>query len=220
MLHSNRTQLIFWQPAGSGLAFGPGYERLVETFLAQVAADSHRPTNVYGLTGRYPDSDGPAAYHSTYAGAVIDTDRLRRNGCAEPPATGPGWPVCLTDSQLEDEVSHVVAAHRLPGGPTDIYFLLTPDGCGSCLDDQSTECALGGRASGYCGYHSTSPDGLLYAVIPYNAVPGHCQSENPRPNSSTADPAISSISHEHNETITDPDGDAWIDSSGNEDGDL
>ena len=63
-------------------------------------------------------------------------------------------------------------------------------------------------------------DGLLYAVIPYNAVPGHCQSDNPRPNGSTADPTISTISHEHSEMVTDPVGDAWIDSSGSEDGDL
>src|SRR5207248_3011678 len=54
----------------------------------------------------------------------------------------------------------------------------------------------------------------------YNAVPGHCSSDSPRPNSSTADPALSSISHEHSEMVTDPSGDAWIDSAGMEDGDL
>ena len=75
----------------------------------------------------------------------------------------------------------------------------------------SSSCALGGSATGYCGYHSETANGILYAVIPYNAVPGHCQSSNPRPNASTADPTISTISHEHNETVTDPDGNAWID---------
>jgi len=60
----------------------------------------------------------------------------------------------------------------------------------------------------------------VYAVIPYNAVPGHCQSDNPRPNSSTADPAISTISHEQVEMVTDPLGDAWIDAAGNEVADL
>ncbi len=57
-------------------------------------------------------------------------------------------------------------------------------------------------------------------MIPYNAVPGHCQSDNPRPNSSAADPAISTISHEQLETITDPLGDGWIDASGSEIADL
>ena len=46
VLHSNRTHAIFWEPAGSGLTFDPGYESLVETFLTDVAADSHKTTNV------------------------------------------------------------------------------------------------------------------------------------------------------------------------------
>jgi hypothetical protein len=195
---------------------------LIEQFLAQVAADSHKPTNVYGLSGQYTDSNGPAAYASTYAGAVTDTDSLPPNGCAEPSTGPPNWTVCLTDSQLQDEIEHVVSTNALPRGATDIYILVLPNGFGNCTDSSSTSCALGGTTSGYCGYHSqTEQTGLLYVVVPYNAVPGHCQSGNPRPNGSTADPAISTISHEHNETITDPQTyNSWIDPNGNEDGDL
>jgi hypothetical protein len=220
VLHSNRTHVIFWAPADSSLGFDPGYQSLVETFLTDVAADSHRTTNVYGLSGQYTDGSGPAAYDSTYGGAVIATDPLPANGCTEPPMTGPGWTVCLTDSQLEDEIDRVIVTDHLPTGDRDVYFLVTPDGLGSCTDATSSSCALGGSVSGYCGYHSQTPKGITYAVIPYNAVPDHCQSNNPRPNSSTADPAISTISHEHNEMVTDPDGNAWIDARGNEDGDL
>ncbi len=220
VLHSNRVHVIFWRPSGSGLAYDPGYEALIERFLADVAADSRKPTNVYGLSGQYSDADGPAAYDSTYGGAVVATNPLPANGCAEPPVTGPGWPVCLNDTQLEDEIDHVVAADHLPATARDIYILATPNGLGSCTDAASTSCALGGLPNGYCGYHSQTFAGILYAVIPYNAVPGHCQSDNPRPNSSTADPTISTISHEHNETVTDPLGNAWVDSSENEDGDL
>ena len=220
VLHSNRTHVIFWAPADSGLAFEPGYQALIETFLVDVAADSHRTTNVYGLSGQYTDGSGPAAYDSTYDGAVTATDPVPASGCTEPPMTGPGWTVCLTDSQLEDEIEHVTATDHLPTANRDVYFLVTPDGLGSCTDAASSSCALGGSVSGYCGYHSQTPNGITYAVIPYNAVPDHCQSNNPRPNSSTADPAISTISHEHNEMVTDPDGNAWIDARGNEDGDL
>jgi len=220
VLHSNRTHAIFWAPAGSGLAFDPGYESLIETFLLDVAADSHKTTNVYGLSGQYRDAGGPAAYDSTYGGAVVATDPLPANGCTEPPMTGPGWSACMTDDQLESEIERVVAADHLPTTNHDVYFLIMPDGLGSCTDSSSSSCALGGAASGYCGYHSETPNGILYAVIPFNAVAGHCQSNNPRPNSSTADPTISTISHEHNEMVTDPGGDAWIDARGNEDGDL
>jgi PKD domain-containing protein len=220
VLHSNRTHVIFWTPSGSGLALDPGYQSLVETFLIDVAADSHRTGNVYGLSGQYTDASGPAAYDSTYGGAVPATDPLPPNGCTEPAVTGPGWSVCLTDDQLETEIEHVIASDHLPTTNRDVYFLVTPDGLGSCTDASSMSCALGGSVSGYCGYHSETPNGIRYAVIPYNAVAGHCQSNNPRPNSNPADPTISTISHEHNEMVTDPDGDAWIDGRGDEDGDL
>jgi PKD domain len=221
VLHSNRTHLIFWQPAGSGLTFDPGYQDLIETFMRNVAAASHSTTSVYGLTGQYTDNDGAAAYASTYGGAVTATDKLPAYGCQEP-STGPaGWTVCLTDAQLQHEIEKVVRRRRLPTGPTDIYFLITPNGLGDCEFNGSSSCALGGDAGGYCGYHSQTDDGLLlYAVIPYNAIPGHCQSDNPRPNDSTADPAISTIAHEQIESITDPLGDAWVDGAGDEIADL
>jgi hypothetical protein len=114
----------------------------------------------------------------------------------------------------------VVHARRLPARQRDVYFLVTPRGFGSCMDASSQSCALGGSATGYCGYHSVTTRGLHYAVIPYNAVRGHCQSNNPRPNGSTADPALSTISHELSEVITDPDQNAWIDAYGEENGDL
>jgi len=219
VINSNRTHPIFWEPAGSGMAFDPGYESLIETFLIDVAADSHKTSNVYSLSGQYTDWNGPAAYDSAYGGAVVDTDPLPSSGCTEP-ATGPGWTVCLTDAQLETELEHVIAADHLPTTNRDVYFIITPDGFGSCTDSGSSSCALGGSENGYCGYHSETPNGIVYAVIPYNAVPGHCQSNNPRPNSSTADPTISTVSHEHNEMDTDPDGNAWIDARGEEEADL
>ena len=220
VLHANRMHAIFWAPAGSGLTFDPGYVALVQQFLAGVAADSHLTSNEYALTGQYSDSFGAAVYASTYAGSVLDTEPLPPNGCTEPAGTGPGWSVCLPDGSIQSEVERVIAQDNLPQDDDDVYIVFTPDGFGSCLDGSSASCALGGHASGYCGYHSSTDSGLLYIVVPYAAVPGHCQSNNPRPNGSTADPVLSSLSHEQIETITDPYGDAWIDGSGDEIADL
>jgi PKD domain len=222
VLHWNRTHVIFWQPAGSGLTFDPGYETLIGRFLGDVAADSRKTTNVYGLSGQYHDSAGPAAYNSTYGGAVIATDPLPANGCVEPAVEGPGWSRCLDTQQLAIEVEDVARTQHLPSTGNDIYFLVLPDGLGSCEFGGPTYCALGGATAGsYCGYHAATSSSLLYAVIAYNALAGHCQSGNPRPNASTADSAISTISHEHNEIVTDPFGDGWIDeSSSGEIGDL
>jgi hypothetical protein len=222
VMHSNRTHLIFWEPAGSGLGFDSSYVSLLEGFLRNVAADSHKPTNVYGLSGQYTDASGAAAYSSSYAGAIMDKDALPGKGCTEPAAGPPGWNRCVNDLQVVSEIAHVLAAHRLPTGGRDIYFLVTPNGLGSCFGPGPDNCALGGAvATGYCGYHNNTPDGrILFAVIPYTAISGHCESDNPRPHGNAADPTISDLSHEHNETITDPYGDGWIDASGNENGDL
>ncbi len=220
VLHSSRGRVIFWQPAGSGLAFDSGYVALIERFLGDVAAASHSTQNVYGLTGQYHDFRGPAAYAFAFGGGVLDADPLPANRCHEP-STGPsGWKVCLTDAQLQSEIDRVVAADRLPRSGTDIYFLVLPNGFGTCLDSSSRSCALGGAANGYCGYHLVTGEGIPYAVIPYNAVAGHCQSGNPRPNHSTADPALSTLDHEQAEIVTDPDGDAWSAASGDEIADL
>lgn len=225
VMHSNRTHVIFWTPAGSPLTYDPGYQQQVTTFLARVARDSHKTTNVYSLSGQYRDASGPAAYDSTYAGAFTDTQPLPANGCTEPPGpaaggTGPGWTVCLSDQQLVSELHRVTSAKQLPVSARDLYFLVLPAGFGVCEGSGPPGCALGGSDDNgsFCGYHF-SDGALLYAVIPYNAVDGHCQSNQPRPNLSTADPTISTVSHEHNEAVTDPTGTGWVDGV-NENGDL
>ena len=223
VLTFNRTHVIFWQPSGSNLAFDPGYRPLVGRFLHDVALASHSTHNVFALMGQYADSSGrPAAYVSRYGGAVLDTDKLPATQCTEPPVAGPGWTICLTDAELQSEIEHVVHARHLPTTQHDVYFLVTPRGLGSCMGSAATSgCALAGRVNGYCGYHRYTNDNQVdYAFIPYNAVTGHCQSNNPRPNGSTADPALSTIGHELAETVTDPDGDGWTDSSGQEIADL
>ncbi len=225
VVHANRTHLIFWQPSGSGLSFVAGYEALTERFLGDVAADSHLQSNVYSLSGQYTDAGGPAAYDSTYAGAVVATNPLPANDCVLP-VTGPGWSHCVVDQDLQDEIGGVIAANHLPTTRGDIYFLLTPSGLASCETQTPvpSNCSLGGAADNgaYCGYHSMTNGGLLYAYLPYNDAPGHCQSDGfPTPNSNSADVTISTLSHEHNETVTDPnDSSGWIDSSGQEIGDL
>jgi hypothetical protein len=226
VLHWNRTFAVFWQP--SGLQFDPGYTQLVTAFLTGVAHDSHLPGNVYSLTGQYTDAGGAAQYGSAFGGAILDTDPLpaRDPACQEPPAppldTGPGWVQCVTDTQIQSELTHVAAVHHIAATLGNVLLLLTPNGLGVC--DTGTlppACALGGSGhNGFCGYHSATTATLLYAVIPYNAVSGHCESDAPRPNGSSADPALSTLSHEHNELITDPLDDGWVDSAGNEDGDL
>ena len=236
VMHSNRTHVIFWNPWNDALTWDAGYKAAIINFLTNVAADSHTSTNVYALTPQYTDATGRAFYDSTFAGAIDDSDVAPpTNDCTLPP-TGPTlpdgttqWPICLQKTDLETEISSVIAANHLPTGGGDIYVLVTPDGFGSCDGAGPTDCSLGGSAaSGYCGFHSyigaqgttTIPSQtVLYADIPYNHVATHCHTGGPNPNG-TSDESISSLSHEQNETITDPTINAWINADMSEDGDL
>jgi PKD repeat protein len=94
---------------------------------------------------------------------------------------------------------------------------MTPSGVGSCFDATP---ANGCAYTDYCAYHSSFNLGsgrTLYANQPYPNDPG-CDSGQ-QPNGDLADSTINLISHEHNETITDPRGNAWFDSNGDENGD-
>jgi PKD repeat protein len=228
VMHSNRTHVIFWNPSGASLSWDSGYQSLIGAFLTNVAADSHEATNVYALTGQYADTTGQhAVYDSTFAGALQDTDPAPArpaSDCTLPPTAPPNWTICLNKTALETEIGSFVTQHGLPTGLGDLYLLVTPEGFGSCMAAGPDWCSLGGNnADGFCGFHSWfgSPDNpTLYADIPYNAEPYHCQSGNPSPNSNAADLAINTISHEHNESITDPLLSAWFGANGMEMADL
>ena len=45
VLHSNRTHLVFWQPAGSAVSYPAGYASLVVRFMHDVAVDSVRDSS-------------------------------------------------------------------------------------------------------------------------------------------------------------------------------
>lgn len=229
VMHSNRTHIIFWDPSGAGLSWDPGYVGLVAGFFANVAADSRKPSNVFGLTGQYTDSGGPAAYVSSYGGVIADTDPAPASDCAPPP-TAPPSSICLSDAAIKNELGHVVTSRHLPIGQRELYFMVLPAGFEVCASTGLTSCSLGGTAPGsFCGYHSAfglRSDPLIYALIPYNNEFGHCSSDSPQPNGS-ADPSINSASHEQSESITDPlpagpgnSQSGWVDSSGMEVGDL
>jgi hypothetical protein len=215
--------VIFWNPSNRALSWAPGYKAVITGFLANAAAGGARPSSVFSLLPQYRDAAGPATARSTFAGALDASDPAPANDCTLP-AAAPDWPMCLKRADLDSEVETVVIAHRLPTGLGHLYFLVTPEGFGSCIGAGPKSCSLGGNAaSGYCGWH-TSADSvhgtILYANIAYDAEPHHCRSGNPRPNANPADPTLSILAHELAEAVTDPLSNAWGASPDREVGDL
>ena len=206
--HTNRVYSIYWQP--SGYTMEPGYTSLIDQFFTDVSADSGKTTNVYYTGTQYYDGSGNVQYSSSYGGSVIDTDPLPPSGCTDSYTS-----VCLTDAQIANEVATVVARQGWTRNPQTEFFMFTAKGIGSCLGSQ---CAF----SYYCAYHSWAGSGsnvLLYANMPYaDTVPAACDAGY-SPNGNDADATLNVTSHEHNETITDEQGNAWYDRAGYEDGD-
>ena len=211
VMHANTVRAIYWVPPGYSVS--ANYRSLIDGFFGNVARASGEATNVYYSDTQYRDLSGPIGYNSQFAGSVVDTNPFPASGCRD------GYTaVCLTDAQLQTEISQVIKANAANGwstGLSNIYFVFTPKNVGSCA---GSECSY----SSFCAYHSqigSGPTATLYANMPYAAfAPAACGSGQ-SPNGDDADSTINVTSHEHNEAITDPLGTAWYDKRGQEDGD-
>ncbi|HEX3455512.1 MAG TPA: hypothetical protein VHS03_12865, partial [Gaiellaceae bacterium] len=196
------------------LTFDSSYETLINRYFADVAAASGTTSNVYSVATQYSGSNGPVLNQSTVGGAYVDKDPLPANGCDDLVDT-----YCLTDSQLQQEIQAVMTAKGWQGGLDHIFFLMTPQGVGSCVDASPDFCTT----NTFCAYHSafgTISNPVIYANQPYEGHVNGCAIGLGFPNDVDSDTTINLISHEHNESITDPLGDGWIAADGNENGDL
>lgn len=219
-----------------------GYVTGLTTFFQDLAAASGQATNSDSVSTQYNDTAGdwsggpsPGHYSATYGGLLTDTDAYPASGCPGAPSGG----VCLTDGQLQAELQKFLAAHGLPAGSmTHEYFLVTPPGVASCLGKDSQgvwQCS--GNANGsssvnqaFCAYHSmTATAGhYIYANVPdldeldgcdpfstsspSGNSPDDCSFDTCIYNQGWAEGVLSAVSHEHNESLTDPEpNNAWTD---------
>ena len=208
VMHTNKVYAIYWVP--SGYTVDSGYESLINRFFTDVAADNGKSSNVYFAGTQYYDTTGNVGYSSSFGGSAVDTSALPASGCRDSYTT-----VCVTDAQLQAEIAKDIKANGWTANSSTEFFMFTAKGIGSCY---GSSCAF----TQYCAYHSWIGSGstaTLYANMPYaDTVPSGCDSGQ-HPNNDDADATLNVTSHEHNETITDEQGNAWYDRSGNEDGD-
>ena len=232
---------IFWNPAGHRIA--PAYKKIIDTYLADVAAASGRNSNVYSTLKEYFGNNGKIRYRMELGAPISDTSPLPQNGCTLDAkdtsgiyADNSGYDACLDDDQVIAETDSVVTAHGLPRDLAHIYVMFLPKHVESCFFAGSTTtssnfCTINYQPSAaYCAYHSQAPSGTVYANMPFpiyespvgftcgtNKNFGVIETPNGNPD---ADTEISPTSHEIMESITDPDTvTGWYDSSGFENGD-
>ena len=208
---------IYWAPLGTPYQIPAAYEGIIDGFVANIAAASGQNTNVFSVdTEYYQVTDGAKQYvnYDFKAGkAIIDTDALPANGCKP---IG-GNTACITDQQIRDELTTLAQKQGLQADADHYYpVFLAPK-----VETQDRDGS--NSVSSYCGYHRSFGSGtsfIDYADIPYE--PDACPSGQAPNGDATADGAVSTLSHELNEAITDPSSPdyAWTDSSGNEIGDI
>ena len=203
--------------------FTTGYEDVITQFLTDVAAASGTATNEYSVAAQYGPSATPdptRRYQVDFSASDVlrstdpypaDLPHGNAGGCQAPAAvpvpSDPPYRWCLTDAQIQHELSSVIAADGLPSDLTAIYLVMLPPGVDVCSAPGAEVAGAGDSCSDtdFCGYHSNiaSAGGPVYAVIPYAGVSG-CESGQTPNGDPAGDSAVSLLSHEHNDAITDP----------------
>ncbi len=128
--------------------------------------------------------------------------------------TDTGTRTRLTDSQIQGVVNSAITSNRLPYNANGVYFVVT----------SSNVTASSGFCTQYCGWHTVG--NLTNGKVRYSFVGNAnrclsaCAAQSTSPNNNAGiDGAISVMSHELEEATSDPDLNAWYDSSGAENGD-
>jgi hypothetical protein len=225
--HGSAVYLVFWQPPSPSYYLPPAYRSALSSFVNDVSAGNYTPGNVFSVAQQYYDLTGPgstqnfASYAESLGGVIVDTHPYPASGCTDIDGIA-ALPECLTDVQVQTELSAVVTAQALPQNNNTSYVLLTPKHVGSCYTGASKQCAY----SSYCGYHSffAGPLGpIVYAEMPWTYTTAGCDANSifglGYANGAASDPEISILSHELLGMMTDPNLNGWRDPAGSEMGD-
>src|SRR4051794_11229894 len=225
IMQTSTTYTIYWAPTGQTMS--ANYRSIIDGFYQDVAAASGQSSSVYASDVQYYMGSSPKVFiqnSSTFGGSFVDTTTPIPAGTCGGQYGAPIAPHltgCVTDVQVQNEIEHVLSVTGWTPGPSKLFVLFTPRSVGSCASVFGT-CAY----TTYCAYHSDYLDAqgdVLYANQPYSettqlAIGAVCDSGQ-HPNGDWADATLNVASHEHNEAITDPNGNAWFDSVGDENGD-
>jgi PKD domain len=169
VIHKNETFALTWDNQRAYWSQTRGY---VEQFLRDVADASGSLGSPFALTTQYSDNGGKAQNASSFGGGCVDYGSVGGSACEYGSPTGAGhdfpssacapaggdWgdsfvsesavvrnDVCLTDSQLQGEVSTMVSQTGIVGrtqpGYTPLVSLLLPPGVETCLDTSRTLCS-------------------------------------------------------------------------------
>jgi hypothetical protein len=222
VMPSNMNYTIYWSPSGAS-AYPLDFISGVNTYFKDLEHDSGGHENVESVATQYNDAAGQfAQYNSKFGGSFVDEHPYpKTKNCKSAP-------ICLTDAQIHAELKRFVLEQKLPTDLEHEYFLLTPEGVESCFEEAGLACSANAEKNVvYCAYHGSfeMETGLLvYSNDPFVNLKT-CDEKEHHINGPSDSALFGGLSHEHNESITDPEpNNAWTDwtsgaSSGYENGD-
>jgi hypothetical protein len=182
-----------WNGTGSNTA---ATRSAIEHFVATIGN-----SNIEKVNTTYGDTTGNVSGNVSFGGSTIVSSSTN-----------------LSDTSLRTTVGNAISSGALPKDPNGVYFVLSS----SNINETSGFCTR------YCGFHThatLSGSDIKYSFVGnVDRCPSGCESQRTGPNSPAAnvggiDGMANVISHELEEAISDPDLNAWFDSSGQENAD-
>ena len=172
-------------------------QSLIENFLRNIG-----PQPFYGILSTYYNaSNQHVQKKATFVKSISDNYSQGK---------------ALSDSSISTIVSNAISSGKLPLDSNGVYFVLT----------SSDVTETSGFCSQYCGWHVADVyQNRAYIRVAFigNAskqCPGGCMIQQTSPNNNAGvDAMINIIGHEMSESVTDPLGNAWYDTSGQENAD-
>jgi len=189
VITSAKVVLIFWGPSFAPGGVYNGYATTLQAFR-----------NQFGTTAEYNTI-------TQYSGIQL----------ANLGSGTPDWfdtstpPTKVTDATVQAEVNRYFSGGHGSFNSSTIYTVVLPK---TSYSSTGTSTSCGGPSLAYCAYHghySGVGGDVKYIVLPYPSCSG-CQV----PGWSDVQNAERLLGAEIRETVTDPDGNCWYDSAGNE----
>ncbi len=177
VMHSVNAYVIYWDPQDR---YEGEWQGLIDRYMSDLSGASELGANdVFAVDTQYTDRTGRASAVTRFDGAYTDTAPYPGNGCTDKDLSLlPKEVACLTNAQVQAQLTQFIDNHGLTAGMGTLFFVLTPPGVGVCVAGEASEshCSQDdGKASagGLCSYHSyyTNPrlGTVLYAAIPWTA---------------------------------------------------
>jgi len=185
-----------WNGTGSNT---PATQSLIQGFLSSTSLGG---SSYEAINTTYGSTTANVTGHLNFIQATTDTGSQGTK---------------LRNSRISAAISSALTSGRLPTDPNGVYLFLS-----------SSNVTEQGFCTQFCGFHThqtLNGADIKWAFIGnVDQCPSGCEIQSTGPNSPAtgvggADGMANVITHETEETITDPDLNAWFDSAGNEDAD-